>query len=191
MLRVPLAPSRRRTLFGALLVVAAVTLAGCGAPPDLTRPRGDPVPSPSHTVTPSAPVGTPAPTGQPTAPGGPNVPVATPTTPGFGEFTAVECAGRPSGSQLISFLRRTTRLLPSGGQVTVTSGPLCAGDWQYTVLQPRGYEPLQVVSTGAPSNLKLVTAGTNVCNAEVRATAPYGIRAVACEGSAVGPLSGP
>lgn len=184
MLRVPprrtAAPARAAVLAGAVALLGALVLNGCGKPPELERPRGAPVPSPSRTPTPSAT--TPSgPTLQPTASASP--------TPTFGEYAAVDCAGRPSGNQVISFLRRTSGLLPHGARITVASGPLCAGDWQYTVLQVPDLEPLQVVTKGAPNALKLVTAGTNVCNAEVRATAPYGIRSIACDGG-VGSITG-
>lgn len=175
MLRVP--PRRAAALGCALALAGGVALAGCGAPPELTEPRGAGIPTPSGSPTPSGPaVSIP-----PVDPGTPHTPSA-PPAPTFAEFSAVDCAGRPSGSQVISFLRRTSRLLPSGARVTVTAGPLCAGEWQYTVLQVSGREPLQVVSSGAPDALRLVTAGTDVCSAEVRATAPYGIRSIACDG---------
>lgn len=184
MLRVPIcraaAPVRAAILASAVALIGAVGLIGCGTPPELAERRGAPVPSPSRSSTPTAPTAS-APTLRPTP--------STPPTPTFGEFTAVDCAGRPSGSQVINFLRRTSGLLPSGVRITVATGPLCAGDWQYTVLQVPDREPLQVVSKGAPSALKLVTAGTNVCNAEVRATAPYGIRTIACDGG-VGSITG-
>lgn len=172
------AAARRVTLAGALALAGAATLAGCGAPPELTRPSGAPVPSPSVTATPNSPT---APTTAPVS--------VTPSTPGFGEYTAVDCAGRPSGSQVIGFLRRTTRLLPSGARVTVATGPLCAGTWQYTVLQVPEQEPLQVVTNGPPGALKVVTTGTDVCNVTVRATAPAGIRTIACDGG-VGAVPG-
>lgn len=174
------APGRVAALAGAVTLAGVVALTGCGAPPELTQRRGFPVPSPSQSPTSSTPTASGhTPTAPPT-PAAPSVPPA----PTFGEFTAVDCAGRPSGDQVISFLRRTSRLLPAGVRVTVATGPLCAGDWQYTVLQIRDREldPLQVVTNGAPGTLDLVTAGTNVCNAEVRATAPYGIRSLACDG---------
>lgn len=176
-----LRPAYLRFLPPAVLLAGTVLLAGCGAPPELTQPQGAPVPTPSQTTTSDAPTSGLPPTGQPTAP------TASPA-PTFGEFSAVDCAGRPSGSQVITFLRRTTRLLPSGSRVTVSSGPLCAGEWQYTILQVAGREPLQVVTSGGADSLRLVTAGTNVCNAAVRATAPYGIRTVACEGSTLSGL---
>lgn len=192
MLRVPsfraavstrgVAPARAVTRTAALVLAGAIVLTGCGKPPELAARRGAPLPSPSQSPTPST-----SPGGTPTASGPPR-PSASPT-PTFGEFTAVDCAGRPSGGQVVSFLRRASRLLPSGAKVTVATGPLCAGDWQYTILQVPDREPLQVVTSGPPNDLELVTAGTNVCSAEVRATAPYGIRSLACDGG-VGSITG-
>jgi hypothetical protein len=74
-------------------------------------------------------------------------------------------------------------MLPRDVRVTVRTGPLCAGDWQYTVLAVTGHEELQVVTRGKPTELELVTAGTDVCGVEVRAAAPPGIRTLACDGT--------
>lgn len=72
-------------------------------------------------------------------------------------------------------LRAKTKLLPKTGTIAVPTGPLCAGTWQYTILTVTGKEPLQVVTQGTPTALKLVTAGTDVCSVEVRTHAPVGI----------------
>lgn len=98
--------------------------------------------------------------------------------PSFADGTAVACAGRPTSDQVVAVLRRTSGLLPAGSAVTVQTGPLCAGSWQYTVIVVTGREPLRVVTRGAPTTLSLVTAGTDVCTAEVRAAAPLGILAL-------------
>jgi hypothetical protein len=63
--------------------------------------------------------------------------------------------------------------------VTVDTGPLCAGTWQYTVVLVPNREPLAVVTRGRPGALELVTAGTNVCSIPVRTEAPIGIRTAA------------
>jgi hypothetical protein len=84
---------------------------------------------------------------------------------------------------VIELLRHSSGLLPRGARVTVLSGPLCADDWQYTIVQVPDREPLQVVSSGPATALTLVTAGTDVCNIPVRTGAPAGIRTVACEGA--------
>lgn len=71
-------------------------------------------------------------------------------------------------------------------RVRVVSGPLCAADWQYTVLDVTGHEQLQVVTRGSGGAPRLVTAGTDVCTVEVRAAGPPGIRNLACEGGTLG-----
>jgi hypothetical protein len=75
-------------------------------------------------------------------------------------------------------LLRTRGLLTSSAGITAQLGPLCAGDWQYTVLTVPGREALQVVSKGPPGTLVLVTAGTDVCSIPVRTQAPTGILTV-------------
>jgi hypothetical protein len=105
-------------------------------------------------------------------------PVRTTTPTPFNEMAAVSCGNRPTADQVVAVLRARS-LLPSGSTVTVTTGPLCAGTWQYTVIQVPDREPLQVVTKGAPEALSFVTAGTNVCTVEVRAYAPPGIQSTA------------
>ncbi|MBM0278810.1 hypothetical protein JM949_27680 [Micromonospora sp. STR1s_6] len=79
-------------------------------------------------------------------------------------------------------------VLPANVRVRVRTGPLCAGEWQFTVLEVTGHEELQVVTRGEPSAPALVTAGTDVCTIEVRATGPAGIRTLACDaGPAIRP----
>jgi hypothetical protein len=97
--------------------------------------------------------------------------------PSFDEAAAVPCAGSPTGEQVIAALRRVAGLLPTTGTVTVRTGPLCAGSWQYTVVEVAGREPLQALTRGEPGALTVVTAGTDVCTVEVRAAAPAGILA--------------
>lgn len=177
MLRAPLprtAVARRLTASG--LLVGSLALTGCGTPPELRDPPGNRLPPPTATATPTA-VPTTAGIRTPT-PG----PALTPTAPTFGELTVVACQGKPTGEQVVALLRRSSSLLPRGVQVTVPApGPLCAGDWQYTVLQIADREPLQVVSKGPSTSLTLVTAGTDVCSIPVRTAAPAGIRTAACE----------
>jgi hypothetical protein len=91
----------------------------------------------------------------------------------------VSCAGRPGADQVIALLRRTPNVLPAGATVSVRTGPLCSGTWQYTVIAVPDREPLQVLTRGAPTALTFVTAGTDVCTVTVRATAPPGILTVA------------
>ena len=163
-----------RLLAGCATIAGCVLMAGCGVPPELdqggsTTPTKRPTPTALAT---SAPVG-----------GIPTLPAA--STPTASNLTAVSCAGKPSGEQVIALLRRSADLLPRGARTTVPVVPLCAGDWQYSVVQIPGREPLQVVSRGPAGALKLVTAGTDVCTIEVRTAAPPGIRTAACE---AGPL---
>jgi hypothetical protein len=162
---------RRATLVGTL--VAALSGAGCGVPPEVRTP-GAPVPTPGPSS--SAPV-----TGPPTLPPITRPPPAppTPAEPSFAEGYAVDCAGHPTGAQVVRVLRRAPGLIGRGVRVTVRTGPLCAGTWQYTVVTVPGSEPLAVVTQGRPSDLSLVTAGTDVCSIPVRTAAPAGILAAA------------
>jgi hypothetical protein len=111
---------------------------------------------------------------------------ATPTGPlpaapsGFAESPAVACAGRPGPVAVLTVLRRA-RLLSGSATATVSTGPMCAGTWQWSVVQVPGREPLQVVTMSTPDGLSLVTAGTDVCSIPVRTAAPAGIRAAACD----------
>jgi hypothetical protein len=137
-------------LVGGILLAGTAGLVACGVPPELRDPH-PPVP-----------------------------PTTRSATPGFGESTATDCQGNPTGEQVIALVRRSPHLLPAGVAVSVRDRPLCAGTWQYTVIQVPGHEPLQVVSNGPARSLTLVTAGTDVCSIPVRTGAPPGIRAVAC-----------
>ncbi|MFI9529735.1 hypothetical protein [Micromonospora rosaria] len=123
------------------------------------------------------------------APGAPGVvppgglPGATTGPPPVGSGpTATACSNGPSASTVIALVRGRPRLLPTGARAKVQTGPLCADDWHWTMLDVTGHERLQVVTRGKPGAPELVTAGTDVCTAEVRATAPAGIRTLACDG---------
>ncbi|MFG1649242.1 hypothetical protein ACGFIE_04900 [Micromonospora sp. NPDC049275] len=171
---------RALPVVGALLAFLTIgALAGCDAPPELR----DPAAAPSGTTTPTAsgPTGTPSTT--PSAP-----PVATPSATGDPGLVATACRNGPTGQRVVQLLRGRASVLPDNVRVRVRTGPLCAGDWQYTVLEVTGHEELQVVTRGRPATPQLVTAGTDVCTIEVRATGPAGIRTLACDAStAVGP----
>ena len=119
---------------------------------------------------------TATPSATPTASATPGAPTRNPTT----APSAVPCGSGPSGDRVIVLLR-AGRVLPEDVRVTVRQGPLCAESWQYTVLAVTGHEELQVVTRTKPGALELVTAGTDVCSAEVRAAGPPGIRALACD----------
>lgn len=165
-------PAPRRRHLPAVLV-ALLALAGCGAPPEL-RQTATPV------VTASA-GNTPTPTPTPSAP--PAVPTAPAPLPSPSDLVATACPAGPTGDRVVSLLRGRGGVLPRDVRVTVRSGPLCAGGWQYTVLAVSGHEELQVVTRGKPTALDLVTAGTDVCSVEVRAAGPPGIRTLACDGT--------
>jgi len=174
---VPSPPSRaaaRRTsvrvrLAAGLALVGCLATAACGVPPDLETPRAATPPRPSPTPTTGA-----VPTSSPT-------PMATVTaTPSGDGSTATDCAGRPSREQIIALLRRTN-VLPRSARTTFRTGPLCAAGWQYSVIEVPDRDLLQVVSTGSPTSLRLVTAGNNVCTIRVRVEAPAGIRTLACD----------
>jgi hypothetical protein len=155
-------------------VLAGGALSGCGVPPELQKPRGVAVPSPS--AEPSGSVASPS------LPGLPSLPPVAATAAGpspFPETTAVTCGGRPTPDQVIALVRRTSSILPATGAVSVVTGPVCSGTWQYTVLQIPDREPLQVVSKGPAESMALVTAGTDICNIDVRNYAPPGIRRAA------------
>ncbi|MGW4464392.1 hypothetical protein [Micromonospora sp. NBC_01796] len=174
------APSSRTTVARRLvasgLLVGGLALAGCGTPPELRKPPGSELPSPATAH--------PTPTGTPVTPGTrTQTPGTWPTpTPLFGENTAVACQGKPTADQVVALLRRSSSGIPRGVQLTVPApGPLCAGDWQYTVVQVGDRGPWQVVSKGPATALTLVTAGTDVCSIPVRTGAPAGIKTAACE----------
>ncbi|MEV1144059.1 hypothetical protein [Micromonospora sp. NPDC049799] len=114
-------------------------------------------------------------------------PAAVAATPSAG-LTAVACADGPSGQRVTELVRGRAGLLPRDATVRVRTGPLCAGDWHYTVLDVTGYEQLHVVTEGPSRSPRLVTAGTDVCTVEVRAAGPPAIRTLACDGD---PAAGP
>ncbi|WP_173057427.1 hypothetical protein [Phytohabitans houttuyneae] len=164
---------------GAAAVAIATLAAGCGVPPELRDPPGSVVPSPAT----APPTASPPPVASDLPPiGGPSA------TPTFGEAAAVLCHGQPSATQVMALLRSSSGILPRNTRATVRSDtPLCAGTWQYSVIEVAQRDPLLVVTRGAPGSLTLVAAGTNVCNIPVRTSAPAGIRKVACE---AGPAPG-
>ncbi len=91
---------------------------------------------------------------------------------------ALPC-GRYLDAAAVTAVLGTQHLLPSPATVLVTAGPLCSGGWQFTAFTVTGVGPLQVVTRGVPGALVLVTAGTDVCTATVKAQAPAGILTVA------------
>ncbi|MEU7756585.1 hypothetical protein AB0B57_06685 [Micromonospora sp. NPDC049101] len=157
----------------ALAVLAVAVLAGCGAPPELREPTA----APTRTAAPT----TPGPSTAPSTPPATAPPLGTVTpTPDAG-LVATPCRNGPTGERVVQLLRGRAGVLPANVRVQVRTGPLCAAEWQYTVLQVTGHEELQVVTRGQATAPTLVTAGTDVCTIEVRATSPAGIRALACD----------
>ncbi len=157
-----------------LLAVLAGMLAGCGTPPELRQPATLPsVGTPGPTPSASAP-----PTGLATPP---TPPAAGPPTTPAADLVAGPCPDGPSVDRVVALLRGPAGVLSRSVAVRAGEGPLCAGDWQYTVLRVTGHEELQVVTRGRPGDLELVTAGTDVCTIEVRVAGPPGIRALACD----------
>lgn len=144
---------------GPLLPTASSLPARSASPPPISTPD---VP-PARTTAPSRAAGTS--TGPSQLP--------------FSEAYVSQCNGRPTGGQVIAAVRRSRPTLPGGAGVTVKTGPLCAGVWQYTILTVANSEPLQVMSKGAPAALTVVTAGTDPCSVEVRATAPQALLSAA------------
>jgi hypothetical protein len=152
----------------AALVVSVITagvLAGCGS-------SGGPQAVPSR-----APA-TRRPTSRPVATATVSPPTVRPSASGFPVDYVVPCAGQPTADQVVALLR-AGKVLPVGATVTTINGPLCSGSWQYTALDVAGLGPLQAVTEGAGSALRLVTAGTDVCTPAVTGQAPAGVRAVA------------
>jgi hypothetical protein len=155
-------PPARRT--GAALMLSALLLAGCGPPPQVEPTPEGPLPGPGTPRAPTTP-----------ASGGPG-PVPPAPTPGQDE--AVDCDGSPGEDEVLAVLREAD-LLDADVEASLLQGPLCAGEWQYAVVSVPDRDPLQVITSGPPDELALVTAGTEVCTVEVRVHAPRGIRAAA------------
>jgi len=193
------AVSRMTTLAVRLLPVAGSTLllVACGAPPE-PLPTAPPTPvgsagapstkPPAAVPTypmpgPSQPVGGNPTLGLPTYPTAtlPTI-AATPTSPR--PSPAPKCAHGPTAAQVIAVVRAQPGI-PPGPRLDVKKGPFCAGTWQFTVLGEAGktldeVEPLLVVTTGRPSALTVVEAGSDVCSSHVEDSAPSGIRVLAC-----------
>ncbi|WP_410810813.1 hypothetical protein [Micromonospora sp. 067-2] len=165
----------------ALLAMAATT--GCGAPPELRHPSDVATGTGAPTASRATGIPSTAPTAPPTRP-----PVGGVTATPDAGLVATACPNGPSGQRVVQLLRGRAAVLPDNVRVQVRTGPLCAADWQYTVLAVTGHEELQVVTRGRPAAPELVTAGTDVCTIEVRATGPAGIRTLACD---AGPVAGP
>ncbi|MEV4714603.1 hypothetical protein [Micromonospora sp. NPDC049374] len=173
--RSPAEVSRRpRRRHGRLIGVAVLTVlaGGCGAPPEVRDSGGLPTLAPTRA--PSSPTSSATPSFG-------ALPGAGPTTPSSDPgLVALACPGEPSAKRIIELVRGRRGLLPGSARVSVRNGPLCAADWHLTTLDVAGYEPLQVVTRDRAGTLRLVTAGTDVCTAEVRVASPPGIQTLAC-----------
>jgi hypothetical protein len=198
-------PVWRMTVRAVAVAGALLGLASCGeppqpaptAPPDQFRdPSAAASSAPAFSLPPTLPGGgglppTGLPGGLPayptyavpqyTPPAAPAVPTTTPPAPATtAPKAAPVCTSGPTAAQVIT-LARTAPGIPAGLPMTVAGGPYCQGSWQYTKINTRkGEDPLLVVSTGAPTALKLVEAGQDVCSDKVAASAPAGIRVLAC-----------
>ncbi len=106
----------------------------------------------------------------------------TPRTPG--PPGAPKCTAGPSAAQVIAVVKGTPGI--PDRELKVIDGPFCSGTWQIATVEivardaEQKYEPLFVVTTGKPSTLRLVEAGTDVCSQQVQNDAPAGIRVRAC-----------
>lgn len=148
-------------------------LPGAGGLPDTEPPGGLPPGLPTYPTYP-APAVTTRPTTAPTT-----RPTPTRSTPP----PAPRCTGGPTPQQVLDLIKDRPGIPQA--DLTVTEGPYCAGSWQFAIVGIAGQsdddvEPLLVVSTGRPSALRLVEAGTDVCTDSVERDAPPGIRVRAC-----------
>ena len=126
-------------------------------------PPGYPVP-----VYPTAPTTTATPSPSPTRSTPPPAPV---------------CRGGPTKAQVLNVIKGKPGIPDE--PLEVRFGPYCAGSWQLAIVGLVGEtadeaEQLLVVTTGRPTSLQLVAAGTDVCTDRVEDDAPAGIRVRAC-----------
>jgi hypothetical protein len=175
-----------------LPVLGVVLLAGCGEPPQPLPTAPPPAFSdPSSVPSGSAyPGGFPSAPGYPTATAGgyptyPTYPTSSPSstvsaTP-TGPPAAPKCTKGPTAAQILAVVKGKPGI-PANAQLVVKSGPYCAGSWQFSTVgeSASDVDPLQVVTSGKPTALKLVEAGADVCSDHVHNTAPTGIRVWAC-----------
>jgi hypothetical protein len=95
---------------------------------------------------------------------------------------AAKCRNGPTAAQVLAVLEGLPGIPEQ--ELAVAAGPYCSGSWQFAEVQiandPNKAERLFVVTTGTPTALKVVEAGTDVCSTEVQTKAPAGIRVRAC-----------
>ena len=185
---------RVATLRFLLAACGLALLAGCGSPPQ-PLPTAPPEPVGSGPL-PSAGPGLPSGIGTyPTAPTLPTVPPTLPTYPVVVPTTtrpptttpppspAPRCTSGPTRPQVLAVIKGRPGI--PDDDLDVTDGPYCAGSWQFSIVGIAGssddtVEPLLVVTSGRPSALRVVEAGTDVCTDPVEDDAPPGIRVRAC-----------
>lgn len=151
-----------------------------GMPGGLPTYPGMPGALPTYPGVPGAPPTYPVPT-RTTA--RTTAPTARPTTTRPTPAPAPRCTAGPTGPQVLALVAGRPGI--PGDDLTVTEGPYCAAAWQFTIVGIAGrsdddVEPLLVVSTGRPANLRIVEAGADVCTTPVEQDAPPGIRVRAC-----------
>lgn len=187
---------RLLALAGLLMLLTA-----CGKPPDppLSGPPGGPASAGSVSPLPSgftAPL--PVPTGLPPGTILPTLPYVPPTTlppvttttttpqttfPTSTVPPAPRCRSGPTAAQVLAVLEGLPGIPKQ--KLAVAEGPFCSGSWQFATVQiagedPKDAEQIFVVTTGTPTALKVIEAGTDVCSVEVQTQAPAGIRVRAC-----------
>ena len=189
---------RLLALAGLLMLLAA-----CGKPPEppLSGPPEARGSAGSASALPSgytAPVPLPTTGGLPpgTLPTVPYVPPATlppvvtttttpppTTTPTSTVPPAPKCRSGPTKALVLAVLKGLPGIPEQ--ELAVADGPFCSGSWQFATVQiagedPKDAEQIFVVTTGTPTALKVIEAGTDVCSVEVQTKAPAGIRVRAC-----------
>ncbi|WP_203825256.1 hypothetical protein [Actinoplanes palleronii] len=98
---------------------------------------------------------------------------------------AAKCVGQPTKAEILALLKLKGGDAIPDKALKVQSGPYCTANWSFTTVEIAGQdadslEPLMVVATGKGATLDMVAAGTDVCNPQVQASAPAGIRVLAC-----------
>lgn len=185
----------------AALPVPTASAPAADLPPPASAPAGGPIPG----GLPTAPVGSQPTQGYPVPGYTYPMPGYTVPTPGYatpppqagqtvtaGPLTksptptpthAPRCSNEPAGARILALIKDDPGVPDK--KLAVAAGPYCSGKWTFTTVKIAGQdagqvEPLMVVTTGSGTKLALVAAGTHVCNAQVQAEAPPGIRVLAC-----------
>ncbi|MFI7545988.1 hypothetical protein [Actinoplanes sp. NPDC049599] len=104
----------------------------------------------------------------------------TPPTPTVSPAAKCPAAG-PTKAQVLAVLAGLPGIPDK--KLEVAEGPFCSGSWQFAAVRiadEAKAEQLFVVTTGKPTALKVIEAGTDVCSTEVQTKAPAPIRVRAC-----------